>query len=281
MRPDTMRPDTIDLDHVAIAVERHAQAFPRYAGDLGGRWQSGGFSIGFAPAQLGFLAGIRLEILAPNEVERNDFLRRFLDRNGPGPHHLTFKVADIQAVLGAAEAAGYSPVNVDLSDPYWQEAFIHPKDGPGVLIQLAQVANGEWRTQPPEGFPIAPDAEPANFVHVAHAMRHLDDGLKLFAELLGGSATRSGKAAGERWVDLEWPGSGCIRLIAPDAPRSPLSEWIGDRPGRVHHLAFELAHPDAVPAARQLSVGIWEVAPEDNLGVRLVLIPDHAKQRSG
>src|SRR5262249_32761878 len=64
-------PDTFALDHVAVAVDRHAQAFPRYAGDLGGRWLSGGYSAGFAPAQLGFRDGIRLEILAPHDIERN------------------------------------------------------------------------------------------------------------------------------------------------------------------------------------------------------------------
>jgi hypothetical protein len=266
-------PHAADLDHVAVAVERHAQAFPRYAGDLGGRWLSGGFSVGFAPAQLGFRAGIRLEVLAPHDVERNDFLRRFLDRNGPGPHHLTFKVPDIHAVLTSAEAAGYSPVNVDLTDADWQEAFIHPKDGPGVLIQVAQVAGGDWRTPSPEGFPMRPDVEPASLVRVAHAVARLDDGLRLFAELLGGQETGRGETAGGRWVDLQWPGPGRLRLIEPDGPRSPVREWIGGRPGRIHHLAFELARPGAVPAARQLTARRWEVPPEDNLGVRLVLLP--------
>ena len=271
--PDTAPPHTIDLDHVAVAVDRHAQAFPRYAGDLGGRWLSGGFSAGFAPAQLGFLAGIRLEILAPHDIERNDFLRRFLDRNGPGPHHLTFKVPDLRALLRAAESEGYSPVNVDLSDAGWQEAFIHPKDGPGVLIQLAQVAGEEWHTPPPEGFPPPGDAEPASLVRVAHAVARIDDGVRLFAGLLAGTQTARGEAAGERWVDLEWPGAGRLRLIEPVGARSPVSEWLGERPGRIHHLAFTLTDPAAVPAARRLTAEAWEVAPEDNLGVRLMLLP--------
>jgi methylmalonyl-CoA/ethylmalonyl-CoA epimerase len=265
--------DTADLDHVAVVVERHAQAFPRYARDLGGRWLSGGYSAGFAPAQLGFRAGIRLEILAPHDIERNDFLRRFLDRNGPGPHHLTYKVPDLDAVMSASRAAGYSPVNVDLTDPGWQEAFIHPKDGTGVLIQLAQVAKGEWRTPPPEGFPPSGDAEPASLVRVAHAVARLDDGLRLFAGLLGGTETARGEGGGERWVDLEWPGPGRLRLIEPDGERSPVSEWLGGRSGRIHHLAFALANPGAVPAARRVSSSTWEVAPEDNLGVRLILLP--------
>jgi catechol 2,3-dioxygenase-like lactoylglutathione lyase family enzyme len=222
-----------------------------------------------------------LEILAPHDVAHNDFLRRFLDRNGPGPHHLTFKVPDIHAVLTAAEAAGYSLVNVDLADPHWKEAFIHPKDGPGVLIQLAQVSEGDWRTPPPEGFPIRRDGERASLVRVTHAVARLDDGLRAFAQVLGGRESGQGETAGGRWIDLEWPGQGRLRLIEPKGPRSPLREWIGARPGRIHHVAFEMANPRAVPGARPLSEGTWEVAPEDNLGVRLVLLSAHAKQRSG
>jgi hypothetical protein len=48
----------IDLDHVALAVERQRDAFPMYARELGGVWKSGGFGAGFAPCQLQFLGGM-------------------------------------------------------------------------------------------------------------------------------------------------------------------------------------------------------------------------------
>jgi methylmalonyl-CoA/ethylmalonyl-CoA epimerase len=73
------------LDHVAIAVERWADAWPRYAVGLGGAWSSGGFNVGFGPAQLRFANGARLEVLQPWQPEANPFLRRFLDASGPGP----------------------------------------------------------------------------------------------------------------------------------------------------------------------------------------------------
>src|SRR5438067_7239672 len=129
----------MDLDHVAIAVERWADAWPCYAVDLGGRWKSGGQGPGFAPAQLAYGNGMKVEVIAPNDVHRNDFLRRFLDRSGPGPHHFTFKVDDLRAALDVVDAAGHRPVNVDLRDPTWKEAFLHPKDAAvGVVIQLAE-----------------------------------------------------------------------------------------------------------------------------------------------
>src|SRR5687767_2076773 len=72
----------IDLDHVAIATEDRDTVWPRYAGELGGTWVSGGESAGFAAAQVRYANGMKVEVLEPWGVEQNDFLRRFLDRNG-------------------------------------------------------------------------------------------------------------------------------------------------------------------------------------------------------
>src|SRR6266498_780258 len=102
----------IVFDHVAIATERWSDAWPRLAGDLGGRWASGGYALGYAPMQLRYANGMKIELLEPHDVERNDFLRRFLDRHGPGPHHFTFKVPDISVMLDTLDANGFPPVNV-------------------------------------------------------------------------------------------------------------------------------------------------------------------------
>lgn len=112
----------IVLDHVAVAAERWDDLLPCYAGELGGRWVSGGEAVGFAAGQVKYANGMKVEMLRPHAVEQNDFLRRFLDRNGPGPHHLTFKVGDIVGALAEAEAAGYRPVGVDLTAPTTSKA---------------------------------------------------------------------------------------------------------------------------------------------------------------
>lgn len=249
----------IDLDHVAVAVERWSDAWPRYRAALGGEWVAGGGSYGFASAQVRYANGMKVEVLAPYEVERNDFLRRFLDRNGPGTHHLTFKVPDIASALTAAEDAGYRPINVDLTDPDWKEAFLHPKDAPGVVVQLAQ-SSGSWDSPPPPDLP-APDGPPSVLVHVAHAVADLEEGIRLFRDLLGGAEDGEGEDNVARWVDLRWPGPGRIRVAAPASIRSPLAAWLSGKSGRVHHLAFAKD-----PGAEAPTSGL---PPEDNLGVRL------------
>ena len=261
-----------DLDHVALAVERHALAWPRYAGELGARWCSSGEGMGFAPAQVSFEGGMRVEILAPARVAENDFLRRFLDGNGPGPHHLTFKVADLRGALAEVRDAGYQPVAVDVSsDPYWLEAFLHPRDALGIVIQLAQASGPPWQTATPEGYPAAPPMGTATLVHVAHCARDLRAALALFGGLLGGREVRRGRDRGSRWIDLRWPGPGRLRLVEPDGPDSPLAAWLGDRTGRLHHLAFSCRDPSSLRGADARRDGIWEVPPEANFGTRLLL----------
>jgi catechol 2,3-dioxygenase-like lactoylglutathione lyase family enzyme len=66
------------------------------------------------------------------------FLARFLERRGEGLHHVTLRVSDIEAQIDRLRSGGIDPVMVDLRDQTWKEAFIHPRDARGVLIQLAE-----------------------------------------------------------------------------------------------------------------------------------------------
>jgi catechol 2,3-dioxygenase-like lactoylglutathione lyase family enzyme len=286
---------TTRLDHVAVAVERWSDAWPRYVHELGGTWHSGGVNIGFSPAQLKYANEARVEILQPWEPETNPFLRRFLDHSGPGPHHLTFKVPDIEAALRQVRDAGFDPVGVRLEDPRWREAFLHPRQASGVVVQLAQ-AEHEWIGPAPEGFPTGPFPPTTSLHHVTHAVGDLDSALELFQGLLGGHITARHTASGYDWesVDVTWPGPLALRLVSPTAdadPTSALRTWLGDRPGRVHHLAFELPGPGPAPdgsAGEAAVVGadrsragfpgvvpgqgvVRVVTPGDNLGTGLVL----------
>lgn len=263
----------IDLDHVAVALERWEDGFARYGGDLAGQWLAGGSAPGFATCQLSYGNGMKVELLAPHDIGATDFLRRFLDASGPGPHHLTFKVDDIVAALAEAERLGYHPVGVNLSDPEWKEAFLHPKEVPGIVVQLAQ-SDGDWKTDAPDGFPPARTSRPADLAHVAHAVESIDDGTEVFVDLLGAEVVAEARWAGLRAVDLRWPGPGRIRLLAAHdaASHASLDPWLDGRRGRVHHLAFVADEPEAIPGAEDHGA-VWTIEPERNLGVRVVVAP--------
>jgi methylmalonyl-CoA/ethylmalonyl-CoA epimerase len=280
-----------DLDHVAHAVTRWQDVWTRYAVDLGAEWNSGGPGPGFAPGQLCFANDARVEVLMPYDVEVNDFLVRFLTTNGPGPHHLTFKVPDLAHALDTVRAAGWEPIGVDLSHPEWMEAFLHPKRATGIVVQLAE-APAAWVSPPPDDYPTerrqrpygAGPFPPASLLRVHHVVADLDLALRLFGDLLGGEVADEGTGPALRWVELGWGGPLGLRLVAPEPGGSgPLAEWIAGRPGRVHHLELSVEDPGhlvgARPAMAPLAVSghrdaeqPWEIAPEDNCGLGLVFV---------
>lgn len=270
------------LDHIAVAGEAKEALWQRYAADLGGRWAQGGIDPGFHWSQFEYANGMRVEVLEPHNVEIYDFLRRFLDHNGPGAHHLTYKVPDITAAIEAADAAGYPPVGVNLSHEWWKEAFLHPKNAPGIVVQLAfsperpdgDVDDGDdadWESATPPSLPAPRTRAPAALVRVVHAVADLDEGIRLWIDLLGGVQAGEGDAGDCRWIDIAWPGPGRLRLVAPASPDSHLAGWLGDRRGRLHHLAFTVDEPTSVTGARPLGGDLTEVAASENFGVRLVL----------
>jgi len=262
----------IDLDHVAIAAERTADLWPRYVTDLGGEWWGGGPSPGFWFGQVGYANGMRVECLEPMNVDENDFLRRFLDRNGPGPHHLTFKVPDIHEAMDSASNAGYPVVSVNLSEPSWQEAFLHPKASCGIVVQLAHAAYGaeEFEPDPPPAEMPEPRANPATFDRIEHLVPDLNEGRRLFVGVLGGSVVAElALGDGSVALDVAWPGPGRLRLIQP-AKGTDAAAWMGDRPGRLRQLVFSIDDPESVPGAVDGGDAVV-VPPELNHGVRLLV----------
>jgi hypothetical protein len=233
--------------------------------------------VGFSFCQLRFGNGRRVEMLEPYDTGRDDFLERFLSGNGPGAHHVTFKIPDLRAMLTALDEAGYHPLRVSFDDPEWFEAFLHPKEVSGVVIQIAEVTRGAPELPMPAGVRLPPPRveRPATLNSIGHAVANLDDALRIFAGLLHGAERGRGTdtdAFGTvEWVELEWPEEGRIRLL--HAGDGPLAGWLGGRSGRLHHVAFSVDDPDAVAGAVPMPDGRWEVPPERNHGVRLLLSP--------
>ncbi|HLW59217.1 MAG TPA: VOC family protein [bacterium] len=130
----------ITFDHVAVAVHRIGDAMALFRDLLGGVPAERGIGTGFTFQQLTFPAGT-VELLEPRGAD--SFLHRFLHTRGEGLHHITFKVQDLPRWAERLRDAGYRVVGENYDNPEWREAFVHPKSGHGVLIQLAE-------TLPPE-----------------------------------------------------------------------------------------------------------------------------------
>ena len=137
--------EVVRMDHVALAswdAEGPARMLTEV---LGARFLSGGDATQAGFRWLQFtLPGGKVEVLEP--LHDQGFLHRFLTKRGPGLHHVTLFVRDLEASIPRLGQAGFAPVDVDLSHDDWKEAFLHPRDTSGVLIQLAQVREG---SEPP------------------------------------------------------------------------------------------------------------------------------------
>jgi catechol 2,3-dioxygenase-like lactoylglutathione lyase family enzyme len=147
------------FDHIAIATHRMAEAPGVLVGELGGApTGDGGASGAYTWAQWGFAGGGRLEILEPHGVD--GFLHRFLTTRGPGIHHVTFKVPSLAAACERALAHGLRIVGRDDSDPEWAEAFLHPKEALGIVVQLAEARPPTGGPPPPFPAPVGPPNPP-------------------------------------------------------------------------------------------------------------------------
>ena len=99
------------FDHIAMAVERIADAPEFLVGVLGGTPRYGGPSGAYTFGQWRFANRGCLEVLEPLGVD--GFLRRFLGSRGPGIHHVTFVMPSLAEACARAGEHGYEIVGRD------------------------------------------------------------------------------------------------------------------------------------------------------------------------
>jgi methylmalonyl-CoA/ethylmalonyl-CoA epimerase len=227
-------PADYDLDHVALGAADTSDALRFLTGALGGTVIFGGESIGFRPMQVWIGThdgdGMPVELLEPWAVDQNDFLARFVARHGAGPHHLTFKVADLAAALERVRSAGFHPVNVNVTDPQWKVAFLMPSEAHGTVVQLAEShGHPETRTALLEHVaehgpdmhprwwtdPSPAEGAPARLRRVVLRTPMLPTAVEFFAGILEGDIEHES----DDRVDLVWARGARIGLEhRPDAP---------------------------------------------------------------
>ena len=204
----------IVFDHVAVAVPRLADAAPFLSGELGGIPDSGAVrSTGaFAWGTYRFEGGGSIEVLEPRGAA--GFVQRFLAERGSGIHHVTFKVPSLDEVCARAEAAGYGIVGRDDSDPEWREAFLHPKQALGIVVQFAQPGPADG-PEPPPALPPAIQSAPSPLIVLGLRMRcqSRERAITQWGQVLQG---RMSEHLPGRLI-FRWPGS-FMRLVVEIEP---------------------------------------------------------------
>jgi len=80
----------------------------------------------------------RVELLEP--TENDSTVARFLEKRGPGLHHLAVRVSDIRETLSLLKKAGARLIDEEprVGAQGCLVAFIHPATAGGVLLELVQ-----------------------------------------------------------------------------------------------------------------------------------------------
>lgn len=139
------------LDHVCWAVHKLEDALPLLTELMGmretGRWENE--EQGFRGVSLELPGGTaHFELLEP--LGEDSFLHRFLEERGPGLHHVTFEVSDIDSAAQAVRDFGIEPFRGVQRGHGWAETYIHPKDSGGVLFQFYIDEDHHHESEPPK-----------------------------------------------------------------------------------------------------------------------------------
>jgi methylmalonyl-CoA epimerase len=127
------------LEHVGIAVSNLSEAFAFYRDALGLEVEppeevpSQRVRVHFIP-----VGESALELL--EATAEDSPIARYVGKRGPGLHHITLRVDDIEAALAQLRARGVRLIDeMPRAGAHGARvAFVHPSSAHGVLIELTQ-----------------------------------------------------------------------------------------------------------------------------------------------
>jgi methylmalonyl-CoA epimerase len=130
------------IDHIGVAVDDLEGAIELYRDRMGMREQHRETVEAFAvEAVLLEVGGSHVELLRPTDPA--SAVGRFLEKNGPGMHHVAYRVEDIDAALDQVRSAGLRLIDERPRTGIRgsRVAFLHPRSTEGVLTELVEPAH--------------------------------------------------------------------------------------------------------------------------------------------
>jgi methylmalonyl-CoA/ethylmalonyl-CoA epimerase len=127
------------INHIGIAVKSLNDSLPFYRDNLGmefmGIEEVAEQKVRVAMLQVG---ESKIELLEPTADDSP--VAKFIEKNGPGIHHLAYEVNDIAAAIARLVADGARMIDEKPRHGAHgtRIAFVHPKSSNGVLTELCQ-----------------------------------------------------------------------------------------------------------------------------------------------
>lgn len=135
-------PAHIEIDHLGIAVHSIEEALGFYEKQLGmalhGRETVAAEQVNVAMLPAGDDAGSpRIELL--EAIASDSPIAKFVEKRGPGLHHVALKVDDLQAIVERLRSSGARILNEPRRGAGGHlYIFIHPQSTGGVLLELIE-----------------------------------------------------------------------------------------------------------------------------------------------
>lgn len=127
------------ISHIGIAVNNIEEATPFYRDTLGMEFE-GVEVVAEQKVKVAFfvIGESRIELLEPTAPDSP--VAKFLEKNGPGVHHVAYEVADLELRLAQLKAEGVRLIDETprMGAHKTEIAFMHPKASGGVLTELCQ-----------------------------------------------------------------------------------------------------------------------------------------------
>ena len=126
------------VDHIGIAVRSLAESLPFYTDQMGMKLV-GRETIEHEKVQVAMLSAgpSRIELL--QAMSRESTIGKFLERRGPGLHHVAMRVDDMPGVLARLKNSGARVLNEPQRGAGGHlYVFVHPASAGGVLWEIIQ-----------------------------------------------------------------------------------------------------------------------------------------------
>ena len=139
LKPKAQADASMKIDHIGIATHKIDDALALWRDALGlsvdltEEVTEQGVRVAMLP-----IGETHIELLEP--LQSNSPVGKFLDKRGPGIHHIAVKVADIRSSLAQLKEKGARLIDETprVGAGGCLVAFVHPASANGVLLELVQ-----------------------------------------------------------------------------------------------------------------------------------------------
>jgi len=128
------------IDHVALVVHNIKEALEFWQDSLGLELEQ----ISDIPREKSAIAFLpvgdsEIELVQP--LSDDSGVAKYLEKRGPGMHHICLEVDDVAGILEQLKAKGIQLIHAEpvIAESGKKYAFIHPKSAFGVLVELYEL----------------------------------------------------------------------------------------------------------------------------------------------